>query len=208
MKQKIIGAICVFAGLAILSVPLIFLICGNIKNKELIKKVEESILEDAEYEDGTQEEKREDCFDEAEKAIYQEGNVIGIIEIKALDLKYPIVEGTNSSQLSSGIGHITDTARIGETGNCVLAGHRGSRHGTYFKYLNRLNIGDMIRLTDKRGKVYLYKVADMKVVGAYDSSVKDQGEERELTLLTCEDNGTMRLIVRCIWKGGGEWSRK
>ncbi len=128
--------------------------------------------------------------------------MIGLIEIEALDLKYPIVEGADSKQLAYGIGHISDTAAIGSTGNCVLAGHRGSRYGTYFKYLNKLSEGDTVKITDKDGNIHQYEVVSWEVVGPYDNSVKAQGAEKELTLLTCENSGTMRLIYHCIHKEG------
>ena len=133
-------------------------------------------------------------------ALLSSGNVIGLIEIEALDLKYPVVEGADSKQLAYGIGHISDTAAIGSIGNCVLAGHRGSRYGTYFKYLNRLSEGDMVKITDKEGNEHLYEVVSWEIVGPYDNSVKAQGEVKELTLLTCENSGTMRLIYHCIYK--------
>lgn len=126
--------------------------------------------------------------------------MIGLIEIEALDLKYPIVEGADSKQLAYGIGHISGTAAVGSTGNCVLAGHRGSRYGTYFKYLNRLSEGDTVKITDKDGNIHQYEVVSWEVVGPYDNSVKAQGTETELTLLTCENSGTMRLIYHCIYK--------
>lgn len=137
---------------------------------------------------------------EEDAALLSSGDVVGLIEIEALELKYPIVEGADSKQLAYGIGHIPDTAAIGGKGNCVLAGHRGSRYGTYFKYLNRLSAGDTVKVTDKEGNVYLYEVVSSEVVGPYDNSVKAQGEETELTLLTCENSGTMRLIYHCIYK--------
>lgn len=197
MKRNIIGIICILAGLIVLSVPFLFSYYGEMKNKELLKEVEETILEVTQNEKEVQENEGEASPDEKEKTVSQTGDAIGIIEIAALNLKYPVVEGTGSSELSAGIGHIPDTARIGENGNCVLAGHRGSRYGTYFKYLNRLCIGDEVKVTDKEGEVYLYEVAEIRVVGPYDNSVKEQGEERKLTLLTCENSGTMRLIVSC-----------
>ena len=122
---------------------------------------------------------------------------IGLIEIEALDIKYAVLEGAGSYELSCGIGHISDTAGIGEVGNCVLAGHNGSRHGTYFTNLKTLKEGDVIKLTDKKGNQYFYVAESMKVVGPYDNSVKDQGDAVELTLLTCENSGTMRLVVSC-----------
>lgn len=204
MKRKIIGIICIFAGLALLSVPLFFSLYGGMRNKELLEEIEQSILENTGHEEEMQEDEGEANHGEEKKAVFHEGDIIGIIEIEALDLKYPVVEGAGSSELSAGIGHIPDTAGIGETGNCVLAGHRGSRYGTYFKYLNRISIGDEIRLTDKEGNIWLYEAANMKVVDPYDNSVKDQGAEKVLTLLTCENSGTMRLIVTCVWKGTEE----
>ena len=111
-----------------------------------------------------------------------------------------MLEGAGSYELSCGIGHIPDTAGIGETGNCVLAGHNGSRHGTYFTNLKTLKEGDVIKLTDKKGSRYFYEVESMEVVDPYDNSVKDQGEGKVLTLLTCENSGTMRLTVRCSLK--------
>ena len=57
----------------------------------------------------------------------KEGGVIGIIEIPGLDIRYPVMEGTTSKVLNAGIGHIEETVGIGESGNCVLCGHNGSR---------------------------------------------------------------------------------
>ena len=54
--------------------------------------------------------------------------------------------------------------------------------------------------TDKKGSRYFYEVESMEVVDPYDNSVKDQGEGTMLTLLTCENSGTMRLTVRCSLK--------
>lgn len=65
-------------------------------------------------------------------------------------------------------------------------------------------IGDEVKVTDKEGEVHLYEVAEITVVDPYDNSVKEQREEMKLTLLTCENSGTMRLIVSCDKKGEEE----
>ncbi len=201
MKRKIMAAICIAAGLAVMSVPLIYSFCGRDRTDRLIKEIEQTIVEDSGDKGKVKTSDGETGTDEKTAASFQTGDVMGIVEMEALDLKYPVVEGAGSAELSVGIGHIPGTAGIGETGNCVLAGHRGSRYGTYFKYLNQLQQGDVVKLTDHEGRVYLYEVSESEVVGPYENSVKDQGQERELTLLTCENSGTMRLIVRCQWKG-------
>lgn len=204
--RKILAAIFITAGLAAMSVPLFYHFYGNHKTNELIEQFEQNV-EQGHKEDGEKEEEKERTaadtktpISEEDAALLSSGDVIGLIEIEVLELKYPIVEGADSKQLAYGIGHIPGTAAIGNKGNCVLAGHRGSRHGTYFKYLNRLSAGDTVKVMDKEGNVYQYEVVSWEVVGPYDNSVKAQGEETELTLLTCENNGTMRLIYHCIYK--------
>ena len=210
--RKILAAIFITAGLAAMSVPLFYHFYGNQKTNELMEQFEQNVEqerieddekeEERERENETEAEDTEASISEADAALFSSGNVIGLIEIEALDLKYPIVEGADSKQLAYGIGHISDTAAVGSMGNCVLAGHRGSRYGTYFKYLNRLSEGDTVKVMDKAGNVYLYEVVSWEVVGPYDNFVKAQGEETELTLLTCENSGTMRLIYHCIYKEG------
>lgn len=208
MIRKILAAVLITAGLAAMSVPLFYHFYGNQKTSELIEQFEQSVEQEHMEDDEKEEEKGNERsaadtkapISEADAALLSSGNVIGLIEIEALDLKYPVVEGADSKQLAYGIGHISDTAAIGSIGNCVLAGHRGSRYGTYFKYLNRLSEGDMVKITDKEGNVHPYEVISWEVVGPYDNSVKAQGEETELTLLTCENSGTMRLIYHCIYK--------
>ncbi len=204
--RKILAAVFITAGLAAMSVPLFYHFYGNHKTNELIEQFEQNI-EQEHKEDGEKEEEKERSeedtkapISEEDAALLSSGDVIGLIEIEALELKYPIVEGADSKQLAYGIGHIPDTAAVGSIGNCVLAGHRGSRYGTYFKYLNRLSEGDTVKVMDKEGNVYLYEVVSSEVVGPYDNSVKAQGEETELTLLTCENSGTMRLIYHCVYK--------
>ncbi len=189
-------------GLALLSVPLYFRFIGNQRNEQMLQEFQKIVVEQE-----NEEEKEEQGQTASEAAISEEdaaalakAEVIGLIEIEALDIKYAVLEGAGSYELSCGIGHIPDTAGIGEAGNCVLAGHNSSRYETYFTNLKTLQAGDVIKLTDKKGNQYFYEVESMKVVGPYDNSVKDQGEETELTLLTCENSGTMRLVVSCSIK--------
>ena len=82
-------------------------------------------------------------------------------------------------------------------GELWLAGHNGSRYGTYFTHLNRIEVGDEVKLLDASGEVYQYSVADSFVVGPYDNTIKKQGKETELTLFTCAERGTKRFVVKC-----------
>ena len=109
-----------------------------------------------------------------------------------------MLEGVGNSQIRYAIGHMPETAGLGEKGNSVLCGHNGSRNGTFFTHLNQLKQKDQVKITDKKGEVHLYEVSEMFIIDPYDTSVKNQTEEEVLTLLTCADRGTKRFICRCI----------
>ena len=64
----------------------------------------------------------------------------------------------------------------------------------------KLNDIDEVMITDKNGLKHIYEVMETEVVNPYDNSIKTQGTEKELTLFTCSQKGTMRFVVRCIYK--------
>ncbi|WP_256169012.1 class D sortase [Enterocloster bolteae] len=155
-------------------------------------------VEEKQDEETEGEKEEQTAISEADEAIFSEGDVIAILEIEALGIRYPVIEGATADNLNQGIGHLTETAGIGETGNCVLAGHNGSRHGEFFTHLSELAEGDTVMILSADGTVFTYVVTDSYTVGPYENSIKDQGEEKELTLFTCAQKGTMRFVVRCL----------
>jgi len=136
---------------------------------------------------------------ESQNPVFEEG-AIGIIEIESIDLTYPIFEGTGEKNLTRGIGHLSETAGIGERGNCVLCGHNGNRRGIFFTHLNKACVGDLVRITDKNGSIHEYEIVNMRVVGPRENSIKDTDGTEKLTLFTCAVRGTMRLVCDCMPK--------
>lgn len=128
--------------------------------------------------------------------------VIGVIQIPKIELIYAIVEGSDAAEIGVAIGHMSSTAQLGEIGNCALAGHRGGYSGPYFKNLDKLEIGDEVIITNTKQQVFTYKVTETMIVQPDEVWViEDTGEEvAMLTLVTCENSGTQRLIVRCVAK--------
>lgn len=181
-----------------MAVPFFWRATGEKQTEQLISEFEQTLEDD--YDEETDVEEKQTSISKEDEAILKEGGVIGIIEIPGLDIRYPVMEGTTSKVLNAGIGHIEETAGIGESGNCVLCGHNGSRYGTFFTPLNQISIGDDVTIIDKNGQTHIYEVTDTEVVNPYDNSIKTQGEEKELTLFTCSQKGTMRFVVRCIYK--------
>lgn len=124
--------------------------------------------------------------------------VLGIISIKKIKCKYPIVEGVKEVNLSAGIGHITGSALPGQPGNCALAGHRNYTFGRFFNRLNEVENGDTINIITKNG-TYKYVVYDKFTVTPDDVSVlKGDKDDNIITLITCTPIyvATHRLIVR------------
>ena len=124
--------------------------------------------------------------------------IIGIVEIKKIKVVFPIVEGTEKDNLHIAIGHMVKTSGIGEKGNCVIAGHRGGKLGEFFKNLHLLSEGDVIELTDLTGYIHKYEVYDSFIVEPtrMDVTYNNDPYDRTVTLITCEDNGTKRLIIK------------
>ncbi len=123
---------------------------------------------------------------------------LGIITCEKIDLVYAIVEGTKDENIGVAIGHFVDSAQIGEEGNCALAGHNGGTYGRYFGDIKNLEKDDPVVLTDLNGYEYTYNVTDIFVVNPQDVYVvEDLGKPgKYLTMVTCTQRGTKRLIVR------------
>ena len=100
MTRKILAAIFITAGLAAMSVPLFYHFHGSHKTDGLIEQFEKSVEQEQMEDDEKEEEKKTETeaadtkapVNEADAALLSSGDVIGLIEIEALELKYPIVE--------------------------------------------------------------------------------------------------------------------
>ena len=86
--------------------------------------------------------------------------------------------------------------------NVYISGHRLGYPGTgsflIFRDLNKLGSGDEIQLRDDRGRIYLYRVFDKKVVKPGQTSVTEPVEGRNIvTLQSCTlPDYRKRMIVR------------
>ena len=140
-------------------------------------------------------------IDEKRELLLQKQKVYGIIEIPDINVNFVIVVGTERDNLRCAIGHMSGTAHIGQKGNCVLAGHRGGIYGTFFKNIDELDNGAEVKVINMRKETYTYEVYEQFVVSPDDMSVtEDIDDETTLTLISCEDDGATRLIVRCRLK--------
>jgi sortase A len=105
---------------------------------------------------------------------------LGVLEISALQLHVPILEGTDDLTLDRGVGHIPGTAPLGEPGNTGIAGHRDG----FFRGLKDVHIGDTIDVYTQRGRSR-YVVDEIQIVSPGDVSVLAPRARPSLTLVTC-----------------------
>ncbi|MFC5801148.1 class E sortase [Streptomyces formicae] len=117
---------------------------------------------------------------------------------------WPVLEGTSARTLKKGLGHYTGTARLGETGNFSVAGHRRT-YGDPFKDFPRLRPGDAVILNDGttwftyriKQRPYRTVPGDVAVIDPVPGRSGFDGPGRYLTLTTCEPEwgSSHRLIV-------------
>ena len=83
-------------------------------------------------------------------------------------------------------------------GNLVIVGHN-YKNGQFFGNLKKLEKGDNVFLISSKGNSKIYEVYNKYLVDETDMSCTSQETNGniELTLITCDDDDTKRLIVKC-----------
>ena len=191
-NNKKTGIIMICMGIALVAIPFYLCMQDNQQSNVYMEAFEEE-----QNEKTTESKKKKD-------ALLLEESVIGIVEIPSLNIKYPIFEGTGNDVLNAGIGHMSNTGSLCEKGNCVLAGHNGSRQGAFFTSLCNVKLGAKVYVTNKDGVTHEYEVREMKTVNPYDGWVTEDTDTEVVTLFTCADRGTNRFVCKCVpvRKGG------
>lgn len=131
-----------------------------------------------------------------------EDEVFGVISIPVMDLNMPIYLGATEKHMADGAAHLSQTSLPigGNNTNCVIAGHRGYGGASYFRYIEKLQIGDSITITNL-WETLEYRVVQIKIIYPYEVEEILIQENRDLlTLLTCHpyaSGGKQRYLVIC-----------
>ena len=128
-----------------------------------------------------------------------EDEVIGVLEIPALELVMPVYLGASDSHLAAGATVLGNTsAPIGINTNCVIAGHRGWYGADYFRHIDRLQAGDTVTITNL-WETLTYAAVDIQIIQPYEvEKIKIQPGRDLLTLITCHpyaSGGRQRLVM-------------
>ena len=131
-----------------------------------------------------------------------EDEIIGVLEIPAMELTMPVYLGASDAHLAAGAAVLGNTSAPigGDNTNCVIAGHRGWRGADYFRHIDRLAVGDTVTLTNL-WETLTYTVADIQIIQPHEvEKIKIQPNRDLLTLLTCHpyaSGGRQRYVVCC-----------
>ena len=131
-----------------------------------------------------------------------EDEIIGVLEIPAMELTMPVYLGASDAHLATGAAVLGNTSAPigGDNTNSVIAGHRGWRGADYFRHIDRLQIGDTVTLTNL-WETLTYTVADIQIIQPHEvDKIKIQQGHDLLTLLTCHpyaSGGRQRFVVYC-----------
>lgn len=125
------------------------------------------------------------------------GHDLGTLRIPAIGLYETILPGVAMSVIDRGVAHWSGTARPGEYGNVVLAGHRTTKTRP-FRDLDRLDNGDLIFVTDGSGFEVMHRVSDTFIVDPTDLWITYDIGASTLTMFACHPKGSerFRIVVR------------
>ena len=141
--------------------------------------------------------------EESESQLEYKGyKVIGIVKIPKIDIEYPILDiGDIDPESAKAPMKISIIKYWGENvndyGNLSIAGHN-NKSGTMFGKTKKLEIGDIVELTDLTGQTIQYSIYDIFVTDPNDVSILLPKDEniREVTLITCTNGNKQRLILK------------
>ena len=131
-----------------------------------------------------------------------EDEIIGVLEIPAMELTMPVYLGASDAHLAAGAAVLGNTSAPvgGDSTNCVIAGHRGWKGADYFRHIDRLRASDTVTLTNL-WETLTYTVADIQIIQPHEvEKIKIQQGRDLLTLVTCHpyaSGGRQRYVVYC-----------
>ncbi len=132
------------------------------------------------------------------KVTYKGYNVVGTIEIPAINLKYPILERATVDSIELSVAVLYGPGP-NQVGNTVIVGHN-YRNGSFFGNNDRLKLGDKVYITDASGTRIQYNIYNIYETTPDDGDYieRDTNGKREISLSTCTDNSKARLIIWAV----------
>lgn len=131
---------------------------------------------------------------EPEKVMYEGYEVLGKISIPKTKCEYPVLDEVTRHSIEVAVAKLYGPG-LNEVGNTVISGHN-YRNGLFFSNNDKLAIGDLIYITSATETV-TYEIYNIYQTSPDDASYlrRDTGGAREISLTTCTDDSSARLII-------------
>lgn len=137
---------------------------------------------------------------EPEKVYMENYEVMGRIEIPKTKVDYPVLGELTKKSLEIAVA-IAYGPGLNQVGNTVIYGHN-YRNSMFFSNNKKLLKGDKIYITDQYGERVEYTIYRVYQTTADDATymTRDTEGRREISLQTCTDDSSKRII---IWAAEG-----
>lgn len=125
--------------------------------------------------------------------VYEGYSVLGKIKIDKINVEQYILDSKEDEALEKGVTKLYGDT-LNEVGNFCIAGHNKEN---IFEKLNELEKGDSFIIIDKDLKETEYEIKEIEGVEPDDLTCLLPNEEKvEITLITCDNASTTRLVVK------------
>ncbi|WP_461225545.1 class A sortase [Lacticaseibacillus suihuaensis] len=120
---------------------------------------------------------------------------VGKLVVPDVGMNLPIALGVGDNVLAFAAGTLTADQVMGHS-NYALAGHHvHTDEALLFGPLVRTRVGTQVFVTDMT-RVYAYQIYARTYIRATQVGVLNPTKQPELTLVTCDDDGTGRLVIQ------------
>lgn len=120
-------------------------------------------------------------------------DVLGKIKIDKINVEQEILDSTEEEALENGVIKLYGD-KLNEPGNFCIAGHNEEN---IFQRLEEMEIEDEIEIIDENEESVKYIITEIASVEPTDLSLlRTEPEKTQITLITCENYSTQRLIIK------------
>lgn len=131
-----------------------------------------------------------------------EDDVFGYIEIPSMDSRMPLFLGATDENMAKGAVVLGQTSMSigGINTNSVIACHRGWKYAPYWRYIDRIQVGDLVSITNL-WETLTYEVKEIEIIAPDDiNRILIRKGKDMVTLLSCHPyggHGRYRYAVFC-----------
>lgn len=130
-------------------------------------------------------------------------SIIGVVNIPDYNINYSIIEGEKKTtqeydELLKMSPCKFKGPDLNEVGNVSILGHN-YLNNKFFSKVPKMQVGDIVEITDLYGTTIKYAVYDKYSVQPSDLSGTDSrtNGKKEITLIACTDDGKQRVMLKC-----------